>query len=146
MARYCARQGERRLTQPSCHISQIAHAFFQALPWRVLGAIWAVAQARARRAFGNNGGITRQKQHLTGGFRNSKPCPKCSEHVREEIRNYMAKKKDLKDQMDAIPHFDDIAEEQEQWEAQQQNISYGKRPSSFSVGGGSYQSVAQRMP
>ncbi|KAK4426517.1 hypothetical protein Salat_1420300 [Sesamum alatum] len=48
--------------------------------------------------------------------------------------------------MDAIPHFDDIAEEQEQWEALQQNISYGKRPSSFFVGGGSSQSVARRMP
>ncbi|KAK4393983.1 hypothetical protein Sango_1869100 [Sesamum angolense] len=65
----------------------------------------------------HKGGITRHKQQLIGGFRNSKPCLKCSKHVRVEFREYVAKKKQLKEQMDAIPHFYDIAEEQEQWEA-----------------------------
>ncbi|KAL2238042.1 UNVERIFIED_CONTAM: hypothetical protein Sindi_0995900 [Sesamum indicum] len=94
----------------------------------------------------HKGGITRHKQHLIGGFRNSKPCPKCPEHVRAEIREYVEKKKQLKDQMDAIPHFDDIAEEQEQWnwETQIKDISHGKRPSE---GGSSTQSfsVAQKI-
>ena len=30
-------------------------------------------------------GIYRQKQHLVGGFRNSKKCTRCPEHVRKEM-------------------------------------------------------------
>ncbi|KAL0461334.1 UNVERIFIED_CONTAM: hypothetical protein Slati_0021000 [Sesamum latifolium] len=82
----------------------------------------------------HKGGITRRKQHLVGGFRSFKPCPKCPEYVRIEIREYLAKKKQLKEQMDAIPHFDDIAEEQEQWKTQQRDIPHGKRPSNVSLG------------
>ncbi|KAL0361780.1 UNVERIFIED_CONTAM: hypothetical protein Sradi_3862500 [Sesamum radiatum] len=43
-----------------------------------------------------------------------------------------------------LPHFDDIAGEQEQWETQQRDIAHGKRPSNVSLGGSS-ESIAQRM-
>ncbi|KAL0326493.1 UNVERIFIED_CONTAM: hypothetical protein Sangu_1727300 [Sesamum angustifolium] len=67
--------------------------------------------------------------------------------LRVEIREYVAKKKQLKEQMDAIPHFDDIVEEQEQWESQasqQKNISHGRCPSDVSLGHSS-EYIAQRM-
>lgn len=35
------------------------------------------------------GGIFRLKQHLAGGHRNAKACPKCPEHVRSEIQVYI---------------------------------------------------------
>lgn len=38
------------------------------------------------------GGVYRVKQHLIGGFKNSKRCPKCPEHVRVEVRDYMIQK------------------------------------------------------
>lgn len=37
-------------------------------------------------------GICRLKHHLVGGFSNIKRCPNCSEHVKEEVTNYMVKK------------------------------------------------------
>ncbi|CAH1426190.1 unnamed protein product [Lactuca virosa] len=37
-------------------------------------------------------GVYRLKQHLVGGFKNCKRCPKCPEHVREEVKNYMIQK------------------------------------------------------
>ncbi|KAL7583890.1 hypothetical protein Lser_V15G45368 [Lactuca serriola] len=39
-----------------------------------------------------SGGVYRLKQHLVGGFKNYKRCPKCPEHVREEVKNYMIQK------------------------------------------------------
>ena len=42
------------------------------------------------------GGIYKQKQHLVGGFRNSKKCTRCPEHVRKEIDDYMLAKKTQK--------------------------------------------------
>ena len=39
-----------------------------------------------------SGGIHRAKQHIMGGFRNSKKCKKCPPHVVEEIRSYTMKK------------------------------------------------------
>ncbi|XP_057778232.1 uncharacterized protein LOC130996958 isoform X1 [Salvia miltiorrhiza] len=39
-----------------------------------------------------NGGAYRMKQHLVGGFRSVKKCPKAPEHVREEVRTYMINK------------------------------------------------------
>ncbi|KAJ9562045.1 hypothetical protein OSB04_007205 [Centaurea solstitialis] len=38
-------------------------------------------------------GVYRVKQHIVRGFRNSKPCLKCPEHVRIEVRDYMIQKK-----------------------------------------------------
>nr|KAJ0190377.1 hypothetical protein LSAT_V11C800399820 [Lactuca sativa] len=37
-------------------------------------------------------GVYQRKQHLVGGFKNCKRCPKCPEHVREEVKNYMIQK------------------------------------------------------
>ena len=42
------------------------------------------------------GGIFRAKQHLVGGFRNTKVCPKCSPSVKQEIGEYIQKKKNDK--------------------------------------------------
>ncbi|XP_019238707.1 PREDICTED: uncharacterized protein LOC109218776 [Nicotiana attenuata] len=45
------------------------------------------------------GGIYRFKYHLIGGDRNVTSCPKCPPEVREEIKNFVEKKKELKNQM-----------------------------------------------
>ncbi|KAK6784794.1 hypothetical protein RDI58_018249 [Solanum bulbocastanum] len=39
-----------------------------------------------------NGGITRHKQHLVGGFKNVKQCITCPSAIREEVRAYMQNK------------------------------------------------------
>ncbi|KAG5620128.1 hypothetical protein H5410_005346 [Solanum commersonii] len=39
-----------------------------------------------------NGGITRHKQHLVGGFKNVKQCTACPSAIREEARAYMQNK------------------------------------------------------
>ncbi|KAL0452973.1 UNVERIFIED_CONTAM: hypothetical protein Slati_1275400 [Sesamum latifolium] len=51
-------------------------------------------------------------------------CQKCPEHVKEEIREFIEKKQQVKDQINVIPHFDDVAEEEVRWETEQeqQNI------------------------
>ncbi|XP_019244884.1 PREDICTED: uncharacterized protein LOC109224804 isoform X2 [Nicotiana attenuata] len=45
------------------------------------------------------GGIYRFKYHLIGGDRNVTSCPKCPPEVREEIKNFVEKKKEQKNQM-----------------------------------------------
>ncbi|XP_052210470.1 uncharacterized protein LOC127813510 isoform X1 [Diospyros lotus] len=54
------------------------------------------------------GGVYRAKHHLVGGYRNTKVCPKCPSHVKEEIREYMSKKLEEKNNSDVILDFDDI--------------------------------------
>eukprot|EP00268_Persea_americana_P017614 TRINITY_DN18501_c0_g1_i8.p1 TRINITY_DN18501_c0_g1~~TRINITY_DN18501_c0_g1_i8.p1 ORF type:complete len:113 (+),score=26.34 TRINITY_DN18501_c0_g1_i8:176-514(+) len=61
----------------------------------------------------SNGGVYWVKQHLVGGFRNITTCPKCPAEVREEIREYMTKKKTEKEEMNMLPHFDELANELE---------------------------------
>ncbi|XP_042451216.1 uncharacterized protein LOC122036087 [Zingiber officinale] len=82
-----------------------------------------------------NGGIYRHKLHLIGGNRNVKACPKCPEHVKEEIREFMQKKNNLKNQMDEIPHSDDVdnlEDLEEDEEVDHQTKVKGKRPISDS--------------
>nr|XP_009788966.1 PREDICTED: uncharacterized protein LOC104236685 [Nicotiana sylvestris] len=43
-----------------------------------------------------NGGIYRQKAHLIGGDPNVASCPKVPGHVKEEVKAYLQKKKELK--------------------------------------------------
>uniref|UniRef100_A0A1S4BPG6 BED-type domain-containing protein n=1 Tax=Nicotiana tabacum TaxID=4097 RepID=A0A1S4BPG6_TOBAC len=45
------------------------------------------------------GRIYRFKYHLIGGDRNVTSCPKCPPEVREEIKNFVEKKKEQKNQM-----------------------------------------------
>ncbi|XP_075105601.1 uncharacterized protein LOC142179446 [Nicotiana tabacum] len=45
------------------------------------------------------GGIYRFKYHLISGDRNVTSCPKCPPEVREEIKNFVEKKKEQKNQM-----------------------------------------------
>ena len=45
------------------------------------------------------GGIYKHIQHLVSGYRNSKKCRKCPEHVREELEEYMSSKKNQKEKM-----------------------------------------------
>lgn len=54
------------------------------------------------------GGIYRLKQHLVGAFRNITDCPKEPEHVKEEITQFMSKKKPLKDPISVLPNLDDL--------------------------------------
>ncbi|GMP76061.1 hypothetical protein CsSME_00032900 [Camellia sinensis var. sinensis] len=60
----------------------------------------------------SNGGVYRVKQHLAGGYRNVTACPKCP-HVREEIREFMSKKRTQKEEMNMLPDFDDMDMEDE---------------------------------
>nr|XP_016494157.1 PREDICTED: uncharacterized protein LOC107813401 [Nicotiana tabacum] len=46
-----------------------------------------------------NGGIYRQKAHLISGDPNVASCPKVPGHVKEELKAYLPKKKELKTQM-----------------------------------------------
>ncbi|KAE8703419.1 hypothetical protein F3Y22_tig00110469pilonHSYRG00008 [Hibiscus syriacus] len=48
------------------------------------------------------GGVYRVKQHLIEGFKNSKRCPKCPEHVWVEVRDYMIQKESGKN-IDVFP-------------------------------------------
>ncbi|CAL9232866.1 unnamed protein product [Arabidopsis halleri] len=50
-----------------------------------------------------NGGISRHKQHLVGGFRNATKCKECPEHVREEIKAFMMRKAELKAAVQMTP-------------------------------------------
>lgn len=63
------------------------------------------------------GGVYRMKQHLVGGYRNVTACTKCPDHVKEEIKEYMSKKKDIKEQRNLIVDIDvedyDIEDEDE---------------------------------
>ncbi|XP_075504344.1 uncharacterized protein LOC142541764 [Primulina tabacum] len=78
-----------------------------------------------------NGGIYRHKLHLVGGNRNVKACPKCPEHVKEEIKGFMQKKSVLKNQIDDIPHLDDIVDlEEDEDDDDIQTKMKGKRPMS----------------
>ena len=53
------------------------------------------------------GSIFRAK-HLVGGFRNIKVCPKYSPSVKEEIGEYMQKKKNNRDERNMAPLDDDL--------------------------------------
>ncbi|XP_052208194.1 uncharacterized protein LOC127811998 [Diospyros lotus] len=53
-------------------------------------------------------GIFRAKQHLVGGFRNTKSCPKCPLSVKEEIEEYMQKKKNNRDERNIASLDDDL--------------------------------------
>lgn len=55
-----------------------------------------------------NGGVLRIKQHLVGGYRNAKACRQCLSEVKEEMRQYFLKKNEEKDQVNSIPDFDDV--------------------------------------
>ncbi|XP_028101977.1 uncharacterized protein LOC114301249 [Camellia sinensis] len=61
----------------------------------------------------SNGGVYRVKQHLAGGYRNVTACPKCPSHVREEIREFMSKKKTQKEEINMLPDFNDMDMEDE---------------------------------
>ncbi|XP_059632352.1 uncharacterized protein LOC132274986 [Cornus florida] len=49
------------------------------------------------------GDIYRAKQHLAGGYRNMSACTRCPCSVREEIKEYISKKKEEKEQMNLLP-------------------------------------------
>ena len=52
------------------------------------------------------GGIYKAKQHLTGGYQNTKACKKCPPAIREEIKEYMSRKIEEKRQIDQFSNFD----------------------------------------
>ncbi|GKB60082.1 3-hydroxyisobutyryl-CoA hydrolase 1-like protein [Tanacetum coccineum] len=55
-------------------------------------------------------GIYKAKQHLAGGYRNSKGCQLCPTHVREEMREYFWVLKQNKQNAKVLPDFDDVEE------------------------------------
>ncbi|KAL4586316.1 hypothetical protein LXL04_010952 [Taraxacum kok-saghyz] len=54
------------------------------------------------------GGASRMKQHLVGGFRNATKCKNCPEHVRKEIKDYMIKKREMKDTIEMVSRMEDL--------------------------------------
>ncbi|XP_028078208.1 uncharacterized protein LOC114280076 [Camellia sinensis] len=60
-----------------------------------------------------NGGACRVKQHLVGGYRNVTKCVRCLTEVRDEISEFMAKKKQVKEQINLMPDFDDMIDEED---------------------------------
>ncbi|KAH6785050.1 hypothetical protein C2S51_037505 [Perilla frutescens var. frutescens] len=48
-------------------------------------------------------GAYRMKQHLVRGFRACTKCPKCPEHVRVEMKNYMLMKSEVEKKSEMIP-------------------------------------------
>ncbi|GJT27143.1 3-hydroxyisobutyryl-CoA hydrolase 1-like protein [Tanacetum coccineum] len=57
-----------------------------------------------------HGGIYRAKQHLAGGYQNSKGCKLCPAHVREEMREYLQVLWKNKQNVEVLPDFDDVEE------------------------------------
>ena len=55
-----------------------------------------------------NGGVYRVKQHLVGGYTSVTTCPTCPEAVKEEVRAFMTKKKDVASVISPLDDFDDI--------------------------------------
>lgn len=55
----------------------------------------------------SKGGVCRAKQHIVGGYRNVDACKNCPTHVKEEIKEYIAKKKQEKEQTKLVPNFDE---------------------------------------
>ena len=51
------------------------------------------------------GGAYRAKQHLVGGFRNTRACPKVPSHIREEIKSICQKNKLIRSQFSKLPPF-----------------------------------------
>lgn len=82
----------------------------------------------------SSGGIYRAKYHLIGGNKNVKPCKICPEEVKQEIRQYMAYKKQQQEQVSL--HHRDIDEEDfndEDDDMGEVSVQRGKRPTSGSV-------------
>uniref|UniRef100_A0A9I9DRG0 BED-type domain-containing protein n=1 Tax=Cucumis melo TaxID=3656 RepID=A0A9I9DRG0_CUCME len=52
------------------------------------------------------GRVYRLKHHLVGGYRNDTACRKCPDHMKEEIKDYMSKKKEIKEQRNLIVDID----------------------------------------
>ncbi|XP_060196903.1 uncharacterized protein LOC132626153 isoform X2 [Lycium barbarum] len=61
-----------------------------------------------------NGGITRHKQHLIGGYRNVKKCGTCPPEIREEVKKYVESKQLLKTQMLHQPSLANLSDEDDE--------------------------------
>ncbi|XP_075515497.1 uncharacterized protein LOC142550147 [Primulina tabacum] len=59
-------------------------------------------------------GISRLKQHFAEGFKNTRPCPKASACVKQEMKDHFEEKLAQKTVMDSIPHFDDVFDIEDQ--------------------------------
>ena len=64
------------------------------------------------------GGIYRLKQHLAGGYRSVTACQKYPEHVRDEMMEYMVKKKEDKEQMNLVHDSNEMTDFDEEDEVQ----------------------------
>ncbi|GMP99210.1 hypothetical protein CsSME_00046772 [Camellia sinensis var. sinensis] len=93
----------------------------------------------------SNGGVYRVKQHLAGGYRNVTACPKCPSHVREEIREFMSKKKTQKEEMNMLPDFDDMDMEDEDDDVVEINVNQHCKLTSSSQGSSKSKSKS-KMP
>ena len=60
-----------------------------------------------------NASVCRAKQHLAGGYRNVKECPRCPRHERVEIQEYINNKKEKKENMNLLPDFDNTDEDED---------------------------------
>lgn len=60
------------------------------------------------------GSIYHTKRHLVGEFRNVTKCTKVPEPTREEIREYMANKKEVKEKVNLLPDTNAMIDEEEE--------------------------------
>ena len=71
---------------------------------------------------------------MVGGYRAIVGCQKCPEHVKEEVNQYMLRKKTEKEQVNLMAEFDDVAFDEEEDEVAEVD-AHGKRVQN--VGGSS---------
>ncbi|CAH1453556.1 unnamed protein product [Lactuca virosa] len=56
------------------------------------------------------GGAYRLKQHLVGGYRNVTDCPRCPEHIRKEVTDFMKEKQPSKESIQMLSRMQEVDE------------------------------------
>ncbi|XP_057987302.1 uncharacterized protein LOC110640419 [Hevea brasiliensis] len=98
------------------------------------------------------GGINRIKQHLTGGYKNVVRYPKYPEDVRNQMQEFIAKKREQKSimNMERPPEFDDVEvlglDENEEEEELMQEIGSERRRQVLEVTGTSASKKSKVLP
>ncbi|KAH6767242.1 hAT dimerization domain-containing protein / transposase-like protein [Perilla frutescens var. hirtella] len=76
------------------------------------------------------GGSYRMKQHLVGGFKSCTKCPKCPEHVRVEMGNYMLKKAHSKQSSQMMPQSQHLPIDENEDEEDMDTLGSSSKPKS----------------
>ena len=91
------------------------------------------------------GGANRLKQYLIGGYRAIVGCQKCPKHMKEEVKQYMLRKrKKKKEQINLMANFDDMAFDEEEEDKVAEIDACGKRVQNVGGSGISEEKSRQR--